>query len=196
MTVAAEAQTAVRELLLTASAAISAGATHPVETTGAALLAGQLTNTEAKDWSPERVAVVAELDSLASTGLLDAVMPGLKVLPWIASPRTTDGGTETALAMLNDTFDLGELGMGVIMVGAGCEYPLHHHPPAEVYLVLGGDAEWRWGGAEHFAPVAAGSVIHNNPDDVHAIRAGEDPVVALWVLFDGALVSPTHQPHN
>lgn len=175
-------QRAVRQLLETASAAISAGATHPVETTGAARLAEVLKDAAPNSWSPSTIPVVAEFDALPASDLLAAIRPGLDALAWIPSHRVDDDGAKVGLAHVNEAFELADVGVGIIAIGAHSEYPLHNHPPAEVYLVFGGTAEWRWGGAADFAAVEPGSVIHNNPNDWHAIRTGAEPVVALWVL--------------
>lgn len=177
-----ERQQAVRQLLETASAAISGGATHPVETAGAARLAAVLKEAAPKSWSPSSIPVVGELGALPTSELLAATRPGLDALAWIPSHRVDDNGAKVGLAHVNEAFELGDLGVGIIAIGAHSDYPVHNHPPAEVYLVLGGTAEWRWGGAVDFATVEPGCVIHNNPHDWHAIRTGADPVVALWVL--------------
>lgn len=66
-------------------------------------------------------------------------------------------------------------------------YPLHHHPAAEAYLVLSGDAEWRRGaGRWRWEP--PGSVIYHAPGVPHATRAGADPLLAVY-LWRGDLAT-------
>jgi len=144
-------------------------------------LAGNPQRTTAK---PISVPVVDTLSQAPDSALCAALREAAPHLRWTASPRVSDPGDTVALSLVNETVDLGDVAVGILALGPNAEYPVHHHPPSEVYLVLTGDADWRHGGAEGFSSVRAGSTLSNNPNDLHAVRAGTDPLFALWVLFD------------
>ena len=105
-------------------------------------------------------------------------------LRWVPTRRATDGGTRLALAPFDEMLDLGETVAGLMYVGPGATYPLHHHPPQELYLTIAGNGRWRYGGADDHRPVGPGEALYNHPDDLHSSTAGEDePIVALYVLW-------------
>ncbi len=104
-------------------------------------------------------------------------------LPWVPTHRATDGGTELALAPLDRVLDLGDTIVGLMYVGPGATYPLHHHPPQELYLTIAGHGRWRSGGNEGFEPVEPDRTLYNHPGDLHSAQAGPLPVVALYVLW-------------
>ena len=68
-------------------------------------------------------------------------------------------------------------------IRATTQYPVHNHPPQELYLTISGEAQWRFGGNDDFRPVGLGSTIYNNPNDYHSAIAGPAQVVALSVLW-------------
>jgi len=102
------------------------------------------------------------------------------------APRVGDDGSSAGLALLSDCVDLGPLNVGLMLVGPNGGYPEHHHPPPEVYLILGGEAHWRYGGSTGFRLRTVGDVVHNHPNDLHEVRTSSLPTVAVWVLYDGA----------
>jgi len=69
--------------------------------------------------------------------------------------------------------------MGVLILGPRRLYPDHNHPAAEIYHVLSGTAEWSRDG-KAFAPKAPGTAIHHAPWVRHAMRIGEDTLLALY----------------
>lgn len=78
---------------------------------------------------------------------------------------------------------LGPYTIGISLAAPGVAYPLHDHPPEELYLVLSpgdfrhGDGDW--------VPVSAGGTFTNTPGLPHAMRAGpERPLLTLWLLGD------------
>ena len=44
---------------------------------------------------------------------------------------------------------------------------------------------WRHGASSWFEP-GVGGVVHNTPDIVHAMRSGEEPLLAIWCLLEPA----------
>lgn len=105
------------------------------------------------------------------------------LLPWQPTFRTDDRGAHIALAPLNEVRRMPDITVGVLYVGAGRQYPLHSHPPNELYLTLAGTARWRYGGDTELRPVGPDEVIVNHPNDLHTTIAGPTPLVALYVLW-------------
>ena len=104
-------------------------------------------------------------------------------LRWVESERWNDRGKERALCVLSDAFDLPGLEVGIMYVDSGCAYPIHNHPPQEVYLTISGTAQWRYGGSKTLVDVRPDSVLYNHPFDLHTVQAGDSPLVALYVLW-------------
>lgn len=104
-------------------------------------------------------------------------------LPWTTG-RGDHEGTDRGLVVLNDLFDLGTVTAGMLCVAPAKIYPEHDHPPQELYVLLDGTAEWRFGGADDYLPLAPGTTLYNHPSDRHGIRVGDEAVVAMYVLWD------------
>ena len=70
--------------------------------------------------------------------------------------------------------------VGVSLLAPGVTFPDHRHPPEEIYVAMSAgdwfeeDAGWR-------AP-GIGGLIHHRPGVVHAMRSGEEPLLAFWIL--------------
>ena len=79
------------------------------------------------------------------------------------------------------------LALGLLLLGPGNDYPLHHHPAEEIYVPLSGTALWLRGDAPWRA-VAPGRPIHHPPDLPHATRTNAAPLIALY-LWRGALAT-------
>jgi hypothetical protein len=60
------------------------------------------------------------------------------------------------------------------------DYPVHRHPPEEIYLALS-EGEWWKEKTGWFAP-GVGGTVHNAPSALHAMRSGARPLFALWAL--------------
>lgn len=134
-------------------------------------------------------ATVGRIDTGPAGGPLAADLVAVTpLLPWVPTFRATDGGTEFGLALFDKLRDLGGVTAGLMWVGPGCQYPLHHHPPQELYLTLTGRARFRWGGADDLRPVEPDATLYNHPDDWHTSIAEGDahdgaPFVALYVTW-------------
>lgn len=175
----------VLRFLDTAADALMNAAVGDVAERGATLFREVITaGPPERELKPSLIPVLDSLHSLAPSPLLAALRVAGALLPWVPSHRVDDGGQSTGLVLLDECFDFGELSVGLSVVGPNSAYPEHRHPPVEVYLVLGGTAQWRFGGSEDYVPVAPGHTLSNNSNDLHGIRTGDEPVVALWVLFD------------
>lgn len=79
------------------------------------------------------------------------------------------------------------LALGVLLLAPGTHYPEHRHPATEIYVPLGA-AEW-WRDAGPWRAEPAGAVIHHGGEVAHATRAGERPLLAVY-LWSGDLGTP------
>lgn len=70
--------------------------------------------------------------------------------------------------------------IGFSLMAPGTRYPDHNHPPEEVYLVLT-PGEFRHGDSGWFAP-GVGGTLYNSPGIEHAMRAADQPFLAVWCL--------------
>lgn len=66
---------------------------------------------------------------------------------------------------------------GFLMMGPDVIYPSHNHAPREIYLVMTPGLEWRLDEGEWF-DVHPGDLIFHAPWQMHAMRSGNQPVLA------------------
>ena len=69
---------------------------------------------------------------------------------------------------------------GFYLQAPDCLYPPHSHAAEELYLLLGGSAEWQLDDGKPFVPPDSG-LVHHLPWQKHAMRTGASPLLALWV---------------
>lgn len=127
---------------------------------------------------------IAWLDQIAEGPLATAFLAARAELSWIPSPRTSDGGTERSLAPINDVRNLDDVVCGLMLVAPGCNYPEHAHGPQEIYLPIAGDGRWRYGGDPNYRQLEDDALVYNPPRNVHGVRAGGEPLVAIYVLWN------------
>ncbi len=72
--------------------------------------------------------------------------------------------------------------VGISLLAPGVKYPVHQHPPEEVYLVLS-QGHWQKNGGDWFEP-GTGGLVHNPPGILHAMRSGSTPLLATWCLWN------------
>lgn len=77
--------------------------------------------------------------------------------------------------------------MVLLFLGPNIEYPSHRHGPEEAYYVIAGNGMISLEGGE-WEPLQPGSVIHNPPWQLHAIRTTDDPIIMVS-LFQATTVS-------
>ena len=70
--------------------------------------------------------------------------------------------------------------VGATVMAPELVYPDHDHPPEEVYIALS-PGEW-WNADMEWTEPGPGGIIYNPPGILHAMRAGEGPLLALWFL--------------
>ena len=74
----------------------------------------------------------------------------------------------------------GDLWIGLSLMAPGTRYPDHDHAPEEVYLLLTPGEFWH-GDAAWITP-GVGGTVYNVPGIRHAMRAVDQPFLAVWVL--------------
>lgn len=79
-----------------------------------------------------------------------------------------------------------EVAAGLLILGPEIVYPDHHHVAEEIYIPLTGGTEWRMGEGG-FRKREAGEVIHHASDVNHAMRTGNEPLLALYIWRGGPL---------
>jgi len=77
---------------------------------------------------------------------------------------------------------------GFLLLGPQTLYPDHRHEAEEVYVPLTGGTEWRMADGA-FRRRQAGEVIHHRPNVGHAMRTGEDPLLAIYLWRGGPLAA-------
>ena len=78
-----------------------------------------------------------------------------------------------------------KLSCGVLVLGPNTLYPPHFHEAEELYVPLHGLAEWQQGDCI-WRLRSPGNVIHHSSEEPHAMRTGDDPLLAmyLWLSTD------------
>ena len=76
------------------------------------------------------------------------------------------------------------LALGVLLLGPRTHYPRHRHPATELYVPLNAGEWWRGDGPWRTEP--PGAVIHHGSEVAHATRAGDTPLLAIY-LWSGDL---------
>lgn len=77
---------------------------------------------------------------------------------------------------------------GFLVLGPGIEYPDHHHVAEELYIPLTGGTQWRMGD-QPWRRRAAGEVVHHASNVSHAMRTGNEPLLAFYLWRGGPLAA-------
>ncbi len=75
---------------------------------------------------------------------------------------------------------------GFLILGPRLHYPDHHHLAEEIYIPLTGGTLWRKGEGA-FAERPAGSAIHHPSNINHAMKTGDNPLMAFYLWRGGPL---------
>jgi hypothetical protein len=73
--------------------------------------------------------------------------------------------------------------MGVSLMAPNINYPYHDHPPEEIYVALSA-GDWQQN-ADVWVTPGIGGLVYNPPGIRHAMRAGQEPLLAAWCLWVG-----------
>jgi hypothetical protein len=85
-------------------------------------------------------------------------------------------------------FDNRKLAGGLLILGPRIDYSDHHHVAEEFYIPLTSGTDWRMGDGP-FRRREAGEVVHHASNVNHAMRTGEEPLLALYVWRGGPLAA-------
>ncbi len=156
---------------------------------GAAEFRRALTAAEPVPNEVRAVPVAAHMASIAPTtdtvaAICAAAQLAAPEIPWIESPRLDDGGISVGIAPLNDVRDFGDFICGLMLLAPAAAYPVHSHPPHEIYLPIAGQGQWRHGGSAEYRPLEEDALVYNPPNERHAAVAADEPLLALFILWD------------
>lgn len=180
----ASGESRIRAFLHECAARLTAAADTPPKAEGAAALASALAVSTPLAFEPRWLDALDTVHSVDPSPLGRRFVDVAPLLPWTPTQRATDGGVDLALAPLERVRDMGDLTVGIMYVRPGRQYPLHQHPPHELYLTIAGRADWRFGGHHGFRSIGPASTIYNRPGDLHSAIAGDTPLVAFYVLWN------------
>ena len=69
--------------------------------------------------------------------------------------------------------------LGLLMLGPERHYMDHFHPAPELYWPLTAATQWKQG-AGGFQPKAPGEIIFHAPNEIHATKTADHPMLAVW----------------
>ncbi len=145
-----------------------------------------------------RLPVCSHLDTVADPALMTApdLVEVLKAfnalepnLTWrrragdmtAASANITDGHANALITGPGGLERRTDVWLGASLLAPHVRYPDHTHPPEETYLVLT-EGEFQHGDSDWFTPGQGGS-FYNTPGIRHAMRTGDAPLFAFWLLW-------------
>ena len=143
---------------------------------------------------PATIPVLAHLAScVAETMLFDADLAAAIAsvegqLHWARSQSYTDAALGDGFAANygwchiigpSGFFHGDDFLLGLLLLGPGRHYRDHVHPAPELYWPLTPRSSWKQGGGS-FAEKPAGTIIWHQPNEVHATRTAEQPLLAVW----------------
>lgn len=148
---------------------------------------------------PRPLPVLRWLDRLAPDAveetrpLVDGLIAAAPDLAWGQTYAAADFGERflerygwSELIGLRGPIASDRLACGVLLLGPDLEYPAHSHAAEEIYIPLAGTAHWLRGG-EGWRPRRPGELIHHPSGIAHAMRTGEQPLLALYLWCGGDL---------
>ena len=173
----------ILQFLKQCAEAIKNQSKDPIVLEGAKVFRKKLESADNKQFNAKQLPVLKNINSVSSTPYTFNFHQIATEMAWRPSPRTDEKGQRMALSLINDMVDLGDLIVGLLLVDKHESYPLHQHQPQELYIVLSGKAEWRYGGSENFRKLVPGDVIYNHSNDMHGVITHDEPLLALYVLW-------------
>lgn len=173
----------VHSFLCACAARLSALCTTGPTVTGATQFAAAIARSSPLQYEPTWLPALDTITSVDDTALGTLFVEIAPHLPWEPTTRAEDGGTDFAFVEIDQVRTMDGVRAGLMYIRPGRHYPLHSHPPHEVYLTIAGTAQWRYGGHDDHRSVGPDATIYNHPNDDHSVTAGETPLVALYVLW-------------
>lgn len=140
-------------------------------------------------WLPALVAASAEARSAAQLGAAVALdlERAAGVFAWRQSYTNRDLDAQflnnygwTELFGLHGAFVSERLACGFLVLGPQTAYPRHRHEAEEIYVPLGGMAQWQQGDGA-WRERSIGTAIHHASLEPHAMRTAQQPLLALYM---------------
>ncbi len=97
----------------------------------------------------------------------------------LGQPGFKDNGAYSEIIGTSGFFTGNDFRMGLMLIGPGLHYRDHYHAAPELYWLLTGPIEYRRA-PQKFEPVSTASTIWNEPNEVHAMKIGDRPMLAVW----------------
>lgn len=104
-----------------------------------------------------------------------------------SSAEFSDGHFNSIIVGQSGLVSIDGLLIGLTLMAPGVTFPIHRHPPEELYISLSLGEWWREG-QEWWSP-GLGGVVYNACNQLHSMRSGPEPHLSLWMLFGEAHVS-------
>jgi hypothetical protein len=109
----------------------------------------------------------------------------LPLLPWRKSKGyedpTFNAGHANAVLVGKDGLERRtDFTIGISLAASYTTYPMHSHPPEELYLALAGGEFCH--GEDDWTRVTPGETYYNTPGISHAMRALAEPLLAIWIF--------------
>ena len=142
----------------------------------------QVDGAEVRDFAARPIGALRNLAEVRDMNLAKEFQGFARDLPWVNSPRTLDDGEQVGLCDFGHMFRFRNIRLGLMYVDSGETYPEHNHEPHELYFLVSGTADWRYGGHEDYRTLPAGNVLYNHPWDIHGVRAGPTPSLSMYLL--------------
>jgi quercetin dioxygenase-like cupin family protein len=132
-----------------------------------------------------RAVEIAKTESSRTQPIGAALEPLLPHLPWRRSkgyddPAFIEGHANAVLVGNGGLERRSDFTIGISLAAPNTAYPMHNHPPEELYLTMAG-GEFRHG-EDDWTRVGTGETFYNTPGIIHAMRATADPLLAIWVF--------------
>jgi hypothetical protein len=128
-----------------------------------------------------------------SAALIAALCHGASSLAWRQTYTLKDLGAEfldnygwSELVGQRGPYLSERIACGFLLLGPATTYPSHRHQAEEIYLPLSGTARWLQGDGL-WQDKRAGTLIHHQSEEPHAMQTREQPLLALYLWRGGNL---------
>lgn len=101
--------------------------------------------------------------------------PGFGKLP----ERVSTGIDVVEIAGPDGMLKCDNIRFGLLVQNAGHFYPDHNHAAEELYYILSGAADWSVNQSDP-GNRKAGSYVHHEPWQMHSMKTGAGPMLAMW----------------
>lgn len=152
-----------------------------------------------RNLKPQMVPAVAEVSEVldhCGSGELRLATQFVKLrnmLKWLQSYTADDFGQYMVdhygfveLIGTRGHFASSEIAAGIVFFGRGINYPSHWHDSEALYYPLSGTGYWSQSNGEYELK-AAGEFVFHEPNEHHALKVYDEPLLALYAWKGGNL---------